>query len=256
MTLRDIINKEFEVLNEDKKTTKKVINIFYKLNINLIKPQTENKEQENNQIQQQSQQQEPAQQQPADQGQPQQTVPQPDMASQSQQSAAQGSGISLSDNEINALASVQTEEETENNAMDIKDNNNIVRKIEGQVELKQEKVDEIQTFQDIIEYLTKEQVEGVSVFDEFTSEVINTIFSPQAAQISQMVDKKSSIFVDIQYGFAKDDNVGVRIKKVANSDTVSNVMIIDGEIINAPFNLMKVNERIIDYRNNLLSKKE
>ena len=71
-----------------------------------------------------------------------------------------------------------------------------------------------------------------------------------------MVDKKSSIFVDIQYGFAKDDNVGVRIKKVANSDTVSNVMIIDGEIINAPFNLMKVNERIIDYRNNLLSKKE
>ena len=33
-------------------------------------------------------------------------------------------------------------------------------------------------------------------------------------------------------------------------------MIIDGEIINAPFNLMKVNERIIDYRNNLISKKE
>jgi hypothetical protein len=255
MTLRDIINKEFEVINEEQKSTKKVINIFYKLNINLIKPQKEEKTQDNNQNQQQPQQQELAQQQPTDQGQPQQTTPQPDMASQSQQPTAQGGGISLSDNEINALASVQTEE-TENNAMDIKDDNNIVRKIEGQVELKQEKVDEIQTFQDIIEYLTKEQVEGVSVFDEFTSEVINTIFSPQAAQISQMVDKKSSIFVDIQYGFAKDDNVGVRIKKVANSDTVSNVMIIDGEIINAPFNLMKVNERIIDYRNNLISKKE
>ena len=250
MTLRDIINKEFEVINEDQKTTKKVINIFYKLNINLIKPQTENKEQENNQVQQPQQiQQEPVQQ---PQEQPQQAAAlQNDITQQPQQN----SGLP-SDNEINALASVQTEEETENNAMDIKDDNNIVRKIEGQVELKQEKVDEIQTFQDIIEYLTKEQVEGVSVFDEFTSEVINTIFSPQAAQISQMVDKKSSIFVDIQYGFAKDDNVGVRIKKVANSDTVSNVMIIDGEIINAPFNLMKVNERIIDYRNNLLSKKE
>ena len=255
MTLRDIINKEFEVINEEQKNKKKVINIFYKLNINLIKPQKE-ETQNNNQNQQQPQQQEPAQQQPIDQGQSQQTAPQPDMTSQPQQPAAQSNGISLNDNEINALASVKTEEETENNAMDIKDDNNIVRKIEGQVELKQEKVDEIQTFQDIIEYLTKEQVEGVSVFDEFTSEVINTIFSPQAAQISQMVDKKSSIFVDIQYGFAKDDNVGVRIKKVANSDTVSNVMIIDGEIINAPFNLMKVNERIIDYRNNLISKKE
>lgn len=256
MTLRDIINKEFEVIDEEQKNTKKVINIFYKLNINLIKPQKEEKTQDNNQNQQQPQQQEPVQQQSADQGQPQQAAPQPDMASQPQQPAAQGGGISLNDNEINALASVQTEEETENNAMDIKDDNNIVRKIEGQVQLKQEKVDEIQTFQDIIEYLTKEQVEGVSVFDEFTSEVINTIFSPQAAQISQMVDKKSSIFVDIQYGFAKDDNVGVRIKKVANSDSISNVMIIDGEIINAPFNLMKVNERIIDYRNGLISKKE
>ena len=123
MTLRDIINKEFEVINEEQKNTKKVINIFYKLNINLIKPQKE-ETQDNSQNQQQPQQQEPAQQQPADQGQPQQTAPQPDMASQPQQPATQGSGISLSDNEINALASVQTEEETENNAMDIKDDNN------------------------------------------------------------------------------------------------------------------------------------
>jgi hypothetical protein len=138
MTLRDIINKEFEVINEEQKSTKKVINIFYKLNINLIKPQKEEKTQDNNQSQQQPQQQEPAQQQPADQGQSQQAAPQPDMASQPQQATAQSGGVSLSDNEINALASVQTEEETENNTMDIKDDNNIVRKIEGQVELKQE----------------------------------------------------------------------------------------------------------------------
>jgi len=256
MTLRDIINKEFEVINEENKVSKKIISIFYKLNINLIKPQTENKEQDNTQQQQQQ----PAQNQQQDQqnNQPDQTQQQ-DQAQQSQQpEQSQNSGITMSDKDISMLASVQTEEEseTENKTMDIKDDNNIVRKIEGQVELKKEKVDEIQTFQDIIEYLTKEQVEGVSVFDEFTSEVINTIFSPQATQISQMVDKKSSIFVDIQYGFGKDDNVGVRIKKVANSDIVSNVMIIDGEIINAPFNLMKVNERIVDYRNGLISKKE
>ena len=57
MTLRDIINKEFEVINEEQKSTKKVINIFYKLNINLIKPQKEEKIQDNNQNQQQPQQQ-------------------------------------------------------------------------------------------------------------------------------------------------------------------------------------------------------
>ena len=38
MTLRDIINKEFEVIAEETRKEKKVVKIFYKLNLNLIKP--------------------------------------------------------------------------------------------------------------------------------------------------------------------------------------------------------------------------
>ena len=38
MTLRDIINKEFEVITEETRKEKKVVKIFYKLNLNLIKP--------------------------------------------------------------------------------------------------------------------------------------------------------------------------------------------------------------------------
>ena len=251
MTLRDIINKEFEVITEETRKEKKVVKIFYKLNLNLIKPaQTqEQPEQQDNEVN--NQQPEPqnntqiTQQQDLQQqnAQMQNNVPQPENNTQ------------LPQIDVSELPSIQTEE-TENNNVDIKDDNTIVRKLEGEVELKKEKVDEIQTFQDIIEYLTKEQVEGVSVLDDFSSEILNIIFTPQASQISQKVDKKSSIFADIQYGFGKDDNVGVRIKKTANSDLISNVMIIDGSIINAPFNLMKVNERIIDYRNSLINKQE
>lgn len=237
MTLRDIINKEFEVITEEARKEKKVVKIFYKLNLNLIKPAQapEQPEQQQNNIQapQQDLQQQNIQ--------AQNNVPQPEN--------------NIPQIDVSELPSIQTEE-TENNNVDIKDDNTIVRKLEGEVELKKEKVDEIQTFQDIIEYLTKEQVEGVSVLDDFSSEILNIIFTPQASQISQKVDKKSSIFADIQYGFGKDDNVGVRIKKTANSDLISNVMIIDGSIINAPFNLMKVNERIIDYRNSLINKQE
>ena len=237
MTLRDIINKEFEVITEETRKEKKVVKIFYKLNLNLIKPAqtSEQPEQQNNtQIPQQQDLQQQNIQMQNNVPQPENNIPQID---------------------VSELPSIQTEE-TENNNIDIKDDNTIVRKLEGEVELKKEKVDEIQTFQDIIEYLTKEQVEGVSVLDDFSSEILNIIFTPQASQISQKVDKKSSIFADIQYGFGKDDNVGVRIKKTANSDLISNVMIIDGSIINAPFNLMKVNERIIDYRNSLINKQE
>lgn len=246
MTLRDIINKEFEVITEETRKEKKVVKIFYKLNLNLIKPAQipEQPEQQDNEVNNQQ----PEQQQNNMQ------APQQDL----QQNIQAQNNVPQPENnipqiDVSELPSIQTEE-TENNNVDIKDDNTIVRKLEGEVELKKEKVDEIQTFQDIIEYLTKEQVEGVSVLDDFSSEILNIIFTPQASQISQKVDKKSSIFADIQYGFGKDDNVGVRIKKTANSDLISNVMIIDGSIINAPFNLMKVNERIIDYRNSLINK--
>lgn len=249
MTLRDIINKEFEVITEETRKEKKVVKIFYKLNLNLIKSAqtSEQPEQQDNEVnnqqpeQQQNNTQIPQQQDLQQNTQMQNNVPQPEN--------------NIPQIDVSELPSIQTEE-TENNNVDIKDDNTIVRKLEGEVELKKEKVDEIQTFQDIIEYLTKEQVEGVSVLDDFSSEILNIIFTPQASQISQKVDKKSSIFADIQYGFGKDDNVGVRIKKTANSDLISNVMIIDGSIINAPFNLMKVNERIIDYRNSLINKQE
>ena len=249
MTLRDIINKEFEVITEETRKEKKVVKIFYKLNLNLIKPaQTpEQPEQQDNEVNNQQ----PEQQQNNMQA-PQQDLQQQDIQAQNNVTQPENNIPQI---DVSELPSIQTEE-TENNNVDIKDDNTIVRKLEGEVELKKEKVDEIQTFQDIIEYLTKEQVEGVSVLDDFSSEILNIIFTPQASQISQKVDKKSSIFADIQYGFGKDDNVGVRIKKTANSDLISNVMIIDGSIINAPFNLMKVNERIIDYRNSLINKQE
>ena len=249
MTLRDIINKEFEVITEEIRKEKKVVKIFYKLNLNLIKPaQTpEQPEQQDNEVNNQQ----PEQQQNNMQA-PQQDLQQQNIQAQNNVTQPENNIPQI---DVSELPSIQTEE-TENNNVDIKDDNTIVRKLEGEVELKKEKVDEIQTFQDIIEYLTKEQVEGVSVLDDFSSEILNIIFTPQASQISQKVDKKSSIFADIQYGFGKDDNVGVRIKKTANSDLISNVMIIDGSIINAPFNLMKVNERIIDYRNSLINKQE
>ena len=249
MTLRDIINKEFEVITEETRKEKKVVKIFYKLNLNLIKPTQapEKPEQQDNEVNNQQ----PEQQQNNIQA-PQQDLQQQNVQAQNNVPQPENNIPQI---DVSELPSIQTEE-TENNNIDIKDDNTIVRKLEGEVELKKEKVDEIQTFQDIIEYLTKEQVEGVSVLDEFSSEILNIIFTPQASQISQKVDKKSSIFADIQYGFGKDDNVGVRIKKTANSDLISNVMIIDGSIINAPFNLMKVNERIIDYRNSLINKQE
>ena len=147
MTLRDIINKEFEVLTEETRKEKKDVKIFYKLNLNLIKPTQapEQPEQQDNEVnnqqpEQQNNTQMPQQQDLQQNTQVQNNVQQPENNTQ------------LPQIDVSELPSIQTEE-TENNNVDIKDDNTIVRKLEGEVELKKEKVDEIQTFQDIIAYL-------------------------------------------------------------------------------------------------------
>ena len=131
MTLRDIINKEFEVITEETRKEKKVVKIFYKLNLNLIKPAqpSEQPEQQDNEVnnqqpeQQQNNAQIPQQQDLQQNTQMQNNVPQPENNTQ------------LPQIDVSELPSIQTEE-TENNNIDIKDDNTIVRKLEGEVELK------------------------------------------------------------------------------------------------------------------------
>src|SRR5574344_1268277 len=116
MTLRDIINKEFEVITEETRKEKKVVKIFYKLNLNLIKPAqtSEQQEQQDNEInnqqpeQQQNNAQIPQQQDLQQNTQMQNNVPQPENNTQ------------LPQIDASELPSIQTEE-TENNNIDIKD---------------------------------------------------------------------------------------------------------------------------------------
>lgn len=131
----------------------------------------------------------------------------------------------------------------------VNDDNTIVRKIEGEVKIGNNKSDTIQSMQDIIDILVDEKKDGINILDDFTSQMLNLLLTPNAQQINQQVDKSSSIFAEILYGYKKDDSIGARIIKRKNSDSVTMSMLLDNELINAPATLDKIDQKIVEYRN-------
>lgn len=158
---------------------------------------------------------------------------------------------------VNNADEKQADKQKENKDVEVTDENTIVRKMEGAVTLSADDVDEIQTVEDMVNYLVNTKQNGTNVLDEFTSNVMLTLISPNASQISTMIDKKSNIFMDMFYGYEKDDSVGIRIIKRKDSDSVSVSMLIDNELVPTKItNMDTVNDRIVGYRNDSVDDKE
>lgn len=244
MKFKELFDKE--ILNEQH--VRKELKVIYELNLDLYKPEeikvSQEQPQQNNtqEIQQVPQEmpQVPVQQTPeVSQEQPENVAPE-NQQQQQQNNADLENNKSL---DI-ALSSVVTEDEISSNS-----ENRIIRKFEGEIRLSDSQKDNIQSFEDIIEVLSNYKKDGTNILDEFCSEVIGLCSNQQFDQIKQKVDKKSKIWVEIYYGYNKDDSVGVRFNKRQNSDILTSTLLIDNEIVSAKFSIDKVNQRISEYRN-------
>lgn len=235
MLFRELLKKEF--LTEE--SLRRQLKITYNINLNLIKKSNEENKEEP--VQQNNTQEQPINQQPL-----QQEVPaQPEQMQVQQQTTDMTSQpITAS----NALPSVVTEDEIE-----VRDENKIIRKVEGEIVLSDKQKDMIQSFDDIISELTEEKNNGEPVLDEFSEELIRLLYGPNVNDINQKIDKGSSIFVEIFYGYKKEDGVGVRFNKRKASESVTSTMLIDNEIISVPFSIARVNKMIVDLRNSEFS---
>lgn len=223
MLFRELFNKEF--LTEEK--IRKSLKIFYEIKIDLFKKEEVQNEPE---IPVQN---EPIQNEP---------VQEPNIADVSLPSNEQPQETTPQDI---ALPSVVTEDD---DAV-VNDENRIVRKLEGEVELTDTQKDNIQTLDDIIITLEETKKDGVPILDEFSSEIIRLLYSPNANEIDTKVDKdKSTIFVEFYYGYKKDDSVGVRFNK-RKGNLLTSTMLIDNEIISVKFSIDMVNNKISEFRN-------
>ena len=246
MTGLDLFKKE--LLFESSKIDKKLLKIFYKFDINLIKLSEENNDNNdtNQPIDNNAQTGNPAEQPaaPIDTG----AAPVPPVAPVPDATAAPTAPTAAEPVPV-PLPSVVTEDDDKNETI-VNDEDSIVRKMEGELVLQKEEVDEIQTVEDLITKLSEAKRDGTNILDEFTSDIINTCLTPALQpQLAQKVDKKSLIFVEILYGKKKEDSVGVRIIKRKNSDLMTTSMMIDNKIINSQYKKETLDKRITDMRN-------
>lgn len=238
MNFKEIFDKQI-IIEEH---VRKGLKIFYEIDLNLIKP----KQEENLQnITTQQQTQAPVQQvQPTpqiDNTQIQQTdnttqvtemPPEQQVQQPEQDNKPDISGL---------LSSVKTEEAAEDSE------EKVMRHFKGEYVCKTEQSDNIQTFDDLINILGDIKKDGTNIIDDFCKEIIILCANQNYNEIKTKLDKKSKIFVEVYFGYKKDDSVGVRFKKSENSDSLSSSILIDNQIVTlTKFNIDRVNQKIVE----------
>lgn len=241
MKFKDIFDREVIV----EEHVRKGLKIFYEIDMNLVKPKQEQTAPENPVVQQPPQPITPVQpEQPVSAPAPETQVnPEPVQPEPEQEQTPQPTnGPDVS----GLLASVQTEED---NAAENSEEK-IMRHFKGEYVCKPEQADNIQTFEDLITILGDIKKDGVNILDDFSKEIIILCANQKYDEIKTQLDKKSKIFAEIYFGYKKDDSVGVRFKKAENSDTLSSSILIDNQIVTlTKFNIDRVNQKIVEYRN-------
>lgn len=251
MKFKELFDKEF--LYESKKEDKKATKIFYKFDINIKKIGEAEANQEAPTTDQTTL--------PPTSDQAMTPQTDPNLAAQTtpvvdQTAPAITPNIpqqpteQLPDDLGATLASVVTEDDKNEESVEINDEDNIIRKLEGEVILTEEEEDEIQTIEDIITKLTEAKKDGIEILDEFTADILQVMVNPATQQtLKEKIGKESSIFAEIIYGKKREDSAGLRIIKRKNSELLTTSLMIDNKIINAKYNKDTLDKRITEYRN-------
>lgn len=225
MKFKELFDKEF--LYESKKEDKKATKIFYEFDINIKKKEEQTSDQSAPDV-------------TTDVGTApvdNTTQPIPDVT------MAQPAPVSPL-----PLASVVTEDDDKD--VKINDDNNIIRKLKGEIFLQKEEIDNLQTVEDLITKLAENKVDGVNILDEFTCNILQVMANPATqTQLKEKIDVESKIFAQILYGKKPEDSVGVRFIKRKGSDLLTTSMMIDNKIINSQYKKETLDKRITDYRN-------
>jgi hypothetical protein len=225
---------------------RKGLKVYYEVDLELYKPTEEKVEQPQQPIQQNIQSQQPQDINNQSIQEPVQSSPdmnqqhQQDLNNQPVNQTQDTSGIDV---DSFKLSSVTTEENEDD------DDNKIIKKFEGEMSLNDSQKDNIQSFDDILEALSKLKSKGENMFDEFSLEIATLCANQNFDKLKSELDKKSKIFIEIYYGFKKDDSVGVRFSKRPNSDILTSTMLIDNEIVSSKFDINRINQQIVEYRN-------
>jgi len=124
-------------------------------------------------------------------------------------------------------------------------------KASGEEVVPSDEVDNIQTLEDILDYLGDIKIGGKSVISEPVEEIILALAGVGTKALEDIVNEGDKIYVDIDYGKEKLDSVGIRSNKQGGSAAISLSMKKDNKLIPGEFNLEEFNKQLVFYRNSI-----
>jgi len=147
------------------------------------------------------------------------------------------------------------------------------QKIEGTISIQKKDAANIQTINDLIEFLSKEAykkeakqtsmekilnkkklVSAGKIINPIIKEIILilTNSSDGDKNIKDLISKDDKLIIEIKYGENEMDNIGFKINKTKGTEITSVTIVKDGGILPEKFNPILVNKQILFYRNSLI----
>jgi hypothetical protein len=124
-------------------------------------------------------------------------------------------------------------------------------KVSGELVVSYEEIDNIQTLEDLIDYLGDQRVAGKPIISEAVEEIILALIGVGARGLEDLIHEGDKIYVDVDYGKEKANSVGIRVNKQGGSTSISISMKKDNKILPGEFDLEQFNKQLVFYRNSI-----
>ena len=142
-------------------------------------------------------------------------------------------------------------------------------KVKGELTVTKEEAANIQTMQDLVDYLSDKKHTEKSIVEKVldkkgTQQSETNIISPTVQEVililagaggdqelADIIDKGDKVIVDIDYGTNKNTSIGFKINKNAGTSDFSIMIKKDGKLLSGTFEQSMLNKQILFYRNSL-----
>ena len=124
----------------------------------------------------------------------------------------------------------------------------------GELEVPENKIERIQTLLDLLDYIKDKKVKGKPIINSMVIEIVSALAGIGTKAIDDLINKGDRLLITVDYGFSKQNSVGLRVNKVAGSSAISLSLKMDNKILAVPFNVNEFNRQVIYYRNAMLNK--
>lgn len=126
-------------------------------------------------------------------------------------------------------------------------------KDKGEIVVPKEDTENIQTIEDLLDYLSDIKGEnGKQPINDLIIEIILSIAGEGGRVIEEIVKKGDKIHIDVKYGESIENSIGLKVNKNSGSDTITLSMTKDNKVIPGTFDTAQFNKQIIFYRNSMV----